>query len=370
MTTVPLVDITAQIAQLKPELLEVFESVLESHAFIQGRHAKQFEADFAAVLGIDPARVVGCSNGTSAISLALEALGVGCGDEVITVANTFVATAEAICHVGAVPVFVDVDGGTYGIDCDAVAAAITPKTRAIMPVHLYGNPSDLDPLVALAKKHNLWLIEDAAQAHLACYRGRFVGTIGDAATFSFYPAKNLGALGDAGLMIFANLQIAQRARKLLDHGRMTKYEHDMVGYNQRIDGLQAALLSAKLRHLKKWNEHRKRAAGQYDEALHKAGFHTARATAGVEPVHHLYVAEVSNRNETMQSLKQKGIETGIHYPVPLHLQPAFSGLGGQRGQFPIAEKAADRIMSLPICGSISLETVNTVIRHFLAVARP
>jgi dTDP-4-amino-4,6-dideoxygalactose transaminase len=367
-SAIPLVNLDAQYAQLRDEVLAAMETVVREHQFINSKHVRRFEADMAARFGA--AHAVGCSNGTSAIYLALEALGVGPGDEVITTPHTFIATAEAISQAGATPVFADIDPRSYQIDPAHIEAAITPRTRAILPVHLYGNASDMRAILPLAKKHGLKVVEDCAQSHLATLDGRHLGTWGDAATFSFYPGKNLGAYGDAG-MVFAKAEAhAERVRKILDHGRLSKYEHDVVGSNYRMDDLQAAVLGVKLRHLEGWTRRRREIAARYDAALQPAGFRTIEAIPGAVCVYHLYVVEVSNRDEVIARLKEQGIATGIHYPVPLHLQGAYASLGHRRGNFPHTEAAASRVLSLPICGALSDADAGRVVRAVLDCARP
>lgn len=368
MRVVEFVNLKRQFREIEDDLRAAIESVLASQAFIQGPAAASFAAKFQAALGAG--HVVGCSNGTSALSIAFEALGIGRDDEIITVANTFIATVEAMFHVGAKPVFVDVDPLTHNMDAAQVERMIGPKTRAIVPVHLYGAPCNMDALQDIARRHDLLLIEDAAQAQLATYRGRSAGTIGDAAGFSFYPGKNLGAFGDAGAMVFREAAVADRARKLVDHGRSSKYEHDIIGYNHRIDGMQAAILEAKLAHLPRWTQRRRTAAARYHARLEAAGFRFARPADGSEPVYHLLVVEVSNREETSEALRRDGVSSGVHYPVPLHRQPAIVALGLGDISLPVTERLAGRILSLPICGSITDEEVDYVCDRFLAVAQP
>lgn len=368
MQPVKLVNLRRQFLEVEADVRAAIEGVLQTQVFIQGPLVRAFAAQFAAAIGAP--HVVGCSNGTSALSTALEVLGIGLGDEVITVANTFFATAEAILHVGAKPVFVDVDPLTHTIDPDRVEQAIGPNTRAIMPVHLYGSPCDMDALRIIAGRHNLKLIEDAAQAHLATYRGHGVGSLGDAAGFSFYPGKNLGAYGDAGAMAFRDADAASRAYKLVNHGRFGKYEHDAIGYNHRMDEIQAAVLAVKLRYLPGWTRRRQAVAARYHARLSAAGFRFALPVAGAEPVYHLLVVEVANRDVVMTTLEQQGIATGIHYPLPLHRQPAIitAGLGG--ADLPTTDRLAARILSLPLCSAITDAEVDYVCERFLAVARP
>ena len=366
--TIPFVDVAGQTKALRAEVLRAIERILDDAAFIGGQAVKDFERAFCDELGLPDG--AGCSSGTSALSLVLEAAGIGPGDEVITSAHTFFATAEAICHVGATPVFADIDPRTYTIDPAAVDAAVTPRTRALLPVHLYGTPADMGALQAVADRHGLVVLEDAAQAHLARIGDRAVGSMGDAAAFSFYPGKNLGAFGDAGFFVTRHDDWRRRARMLLDHGRTSKYEHEIVGYNHRIDAVQAAILGVKLPHLRTWTEHRRAVAAAYDEQLRPAGFKTIDVPDGFEAVYHLFVVEVSNRDEMLDRLRAAGIGCGVHYPVPLHLQPAFADLKVAKGSLPVTERAADRVLSLPIDGHIDLHDVHSVCEHFLAAARP
>lgn len=365
---IPFVDLEAQYLKLKPGIFRTIESVFESRAFIQGPFTEKFEHEFAAAIGARHG--IGCSNGTAAISLALEALGVGRGDEVITVANTFFATAEAIYHVGAKPVFVDIDPRSYTLDPAMLEAAITPKTKAILPVHLYGTPAEMSPIMEFADRHGLKVVEDAAQAHLATYRDRFAGTFGDAATFSFYPGKNLGAYGDAGFISTDSEDVAGKLRRLRDHGRMSKYEHDVIGYNQRMDGLQAALLSLKLKYLPQWTEARRSNAARYDAHLRPHGFKTIEPSNEVSSVYHLYVVEVENRDEMLEVLDAAGIGCGVHYPVPLHLQPALAADAPKCGALPRTERASSRVLSLPMCAELTNDSIDRVCEVFLARAKP
>lgn len=366
---IPFVNLERQLAPLQQELAEAMQAVVAQRAFIQGPFVQKFEAEFARAMGVEVTRVAACSNGTSALTLALKGLGVGPGDEVITVAQTFMATAEAILNVGATPVFVDVVGnGHYGMDPTAVEGAITPATRALLPVHLYGMPCHMSPLLELARQRGLWVIEDGAQAHLAETHGHKVGTLGDAGAFSFFPGKNLGACGDAGLVMARDPMVVARMRALRDHGRGEKYIHHLVGDNMRMDGLQGAVLSVKLPHLQGWSEARRRAAARYDARLRPAGFTVLNPTPHTLPVYHLYVVEVSNRARVMAHLQAHGIGHGIHYPLPLHRQPALAHL--PKRHLPVTEAVAQRILSLPICDAITGEEIDRVVEVFLSVARP
>ncbi|MCG5238766.1 DegT/DnrJ/EryC1/StrS family aminotransferase [Azospirillum doebereinerae] len=364
---VPFVNLARQIERLRPELVAAFEAVLDDRAFIKGPHVAAFEAAFAKALGVPHA--VGCANGTAALSLALEAAGIGPGDEVIVPSLTFIATGEAVCHVGATPVFCDIDPDSYTLDPEDLLRRLTPRTRAVVPVHLYGTPADMGAILAIAADHRLVVIEDCAQAHLATYHGRTVGTLGTAGGFSFFPGKNLGALGDAGMVTTSDPDLAESVVKLADHGRLSKYEHDRIGHNQRLDGLQAALLAVKLPHLAEWTERRRRIARYYDARLRPAGIKTIVPPAGADPVHHLYVIEVDDRPAVVARLAASGVETGVHYPIPLHLQPAFRGRHGYE-RLPNAERAAARVLSLPICGEITVEEAAWVCDRVLDTLHP
>lgn len=347
MNSIPLVDLKAQYAAIKPEIQAAIGEVLESAQFINGPAVAEFERRFAEFCGAGFA--VGVGNGTDALTLALKALGVGDGDEVITTANTFIATAEAIVAVGAAPVFVDVDPLHFNMTPEGFSAAITPRTKAVIPVHLYGQTAPIAEIVDIAKRRSIKVIEDAAQAHGAEYKGRRAGSWGDAATFSFYPAKNLGAYGDAGAVVTNNEEVAARARMLRDHGRTDKYLHEYIGVNSRLDTLQAAILGVKLAHMDEWNQARRAIAAKYDAALGEFAWLTVPAEiAGGRHIYHLYVIQCARREEMRRYLSDNGIGVGIHYPVPLHLQPAFRSLGYGAGDFPAAERLADSILSIPM----------------------
>ena len=366
-TTVPLVNLDRQYETIRADVQAAINRVLESKAFILGPFTEAFERDFAAFQGARHA--IGCSSGTSAISLVLEALGIGPGHEVVTVGHTFAASASAIRHAGAVPVFVDIEPAAYTMDPACLEAALTPRTKAIMPVHLYGTSCDMPAIAAVAERHGLVVLEDAAQAHGASWNGQPAGSQGRAATFSFYPGKNLGAYGDAGAITTNDDALAERLRKLRDHGRLSKYLHDIIGYNHRMDGIQSAILSVKLRYLAGWNERRRAVAARYDAALRPLGLKTIEPPKAVTPVYHLYVVEVANRDAVQKALSAAGIASGVHYPVPLHRQPAFAPWSGS-ARLPVTERIVERIVSLPICADISDEEQDTVIDAFTAVARP
>lgn len=346
-THIPLVDLKAQYRSLKPELDAAMASVVDRTAFILGPDVEAFEKAFGAFCG--GVHAIGVGNGTDATAMALQAAGVGEGDEVITVGHTFIATAEGIGELGAKPVFIDVKDDTLLMDPALIEAAITPRTKAILPVHLYGQTADMDPILALAAKHGLKVVEDACQAHGAEYKGRRAGSMGDAATFSFYPGKNLGAYGDAGAITTRHADLATWLKALRNHGRATKYTHDFEGRNSRMDGLQGAVLNVKLPHLGDWNARRRAVAARYDAAL--AGLPGLRRVAtaeGCTSACHLYVVRVPDRDRVLAALQAQGIEAGVHYPVPLHLQKAYAHLGLKEGALPVTERAAREILSLPI----------------------
>ena len=345
-STIPLVDLKAQYAALRTDIDAAIARVIANTSFIMGPEVRAFEEAFAAWCRARYA--VGVSSGTAALELTLRALGVGPGDEVVTTPFTFIATAEAISATGATPVFADIDPATYNLDPAAVEEAITPATRALLPVHLYGQPADMAALAAIAQRHGLWLIEDAAQAHGAEVAGKRVGSLGHAACFSFYPGKNLGAYGDGGAVTTNDEALAGRLRKLRDHGRVSKYVHDELGYGHRLDALQAAILGAKLPHLDAATAERQRLAARYNDLLAGSDLVLPFVPEDVTPVWHLYVVRTPRRDDLLASLKRQGIEAGIHYPLPLHLQPAYRGLGLGPGSFPVAEAAAQQVLSLPL----------------------
>jgi dTDP-4-amino-4,6-dideoxygalactose transaminase len=357
--TIPLVDLKAQYQTIKPEIDAAMQRVVNNTAFILGKEVAEFEKNFAAYCHTQ--FCVGTDSGTAALHLALLVCGVQPGDEVITTTHTFIATAEVISLIGARPVFVDIDPRTYNIDPNRVERAITPRTRAIIPVHLYGQPAEMDAILDLARKHNLRVIEDAAQAHGAEYRGRRAGSMGDIACFSFFPAKNLGAYGDAGALVTNNAELAERARMLRDHGRRDKYQHLIVGYGYRLDALQAAILGAKLPHLDAWNARRRVIADYYTELLTNSDVITPYVPPHITPVYHLYVVRVKNRDGLKEHLKARGIETGVHYPIPLHLQPVYQNRGYKIGDFPHTEKAANGVLSLPMYPELTDAQVQQIV---------
>jgi dTDP-4-amino-4,6-dideoxygalactose transaminase len=367
---VPFVDLVAQYANIAVDVDQAIGRVLKSGDFILGRDVWAFEEEFAGYCGVEHA--VAVDSGTSALELALRACGIKAGDEVITASNTFIATALAISNVGAVPVFADVDPMTSCIDVAAIERALTSRTRAIIPVHLYGHPADMDPILDLARRRGLRVIEDACQAHGAMYKGGRVGSFGDAAAFSFYPGKNLGAYGDGGIVVTNTRPIAESVTLLRNYGQKEKYHHVSRGFNRRLDSIQAAVLRVKLRHLDNWNAARENHATAYQRLLIGTGVQIPKAAACVEPVWHLFVIQTPRRNDLRDYLANIGIVTGIHYPIPIHLQPAYRDLGYHRGDFPITEQAAEQILSLPMYPELTAEAIAHVaaaISTFVATAQ-
>ena len=365
---IPLVDLRAQYAPLKGEILERIANVLDGMNLFLGANVQAFEQEFAAFCGSRYG--IGVGDGTAALQLILRAMGIGPGDEVITVAHTFIATGEAIALVGATPVFVDIDPSTYLMDVSQVEAKITPRTKAILPVHLYGQTVDMDPLLAIAKRHGLKVIEDACQAHGAEYRGRRAGSLGDAAAFSFYFSKNLGAYGEGGFVTTNDEALAPRLRMLRDHGSERRYYHDLIGINGRLDEIQAAVLRAKLPHLAEWNILRRRHAQRYSELLKGTPVTTPQEAPGNLPVYHLYVIRAPQRDALQAWLKQQGIGTGIHYPVPIHLQTAFSHLGYRPADLPVTEQIVGEILSLPMYPELTDEQITYTTDAIAAFYQP
>jgi dTDP-4-amino-4,6-dideoxygalactose transaminase len=358
---VPFLDLKSHHAPMLEEINGVIREVIDSGAFAGGPFVAGFEEDFAAYC--DCRYAMGVSSGTDALWLVLLALGVGPGDEVITVPNSFMATAEAITYCGATPVFVDVDERTYTMDPAGLEQALTRHTKAIIPVHLFGQPADMDPILEVARKHGLHVVEDAAQAHGAVYKGRKVGTLGDAACFSFYPGKNLGAFGEAGAVVTNSNDLQEKVRILRDHGQVRKYHHTMIGWNCRMDGIQAAVLRVKLRYLEQGNLRRRSHAEHYDRALDGVGeMITPAQAAFVRHVYHIYAIRVQERDEVMRLLSENGIGCGVHYPVPIHLQEAYRSLGYERGAFPIAERCASEFVSLPMFPELTPAQLEIVVQ--------
>ncbi|MEK7724269.1 MAG: DegT/DnrJ/EryC1/StrS family aminotransferase [Acidobacteriota bacterium] len=345
---------------MKAEFDEAILKVVSETAFIGGKYAKAFEESFAKYIGVN--HCVAVANGTDALEIGLQAIEVGVGDEVLVPANTFFATAEAVSNVGAIPVFVDIDEKFYNLDPSKLEAKITPKTKAIIPVHLYGLPAEMDEIMAIAKKHNLKVLEDCAQAHGATYKGKTVGTFGDVATFSFYPSKNLGAFGDAGAIISNFLDVAEKARLIANHGQFAKNRHTLVGRNSRLDGIQAAVLSVKLPHLENWLEARRQHAETYNNLLADSDLTLPTAPEHSRHTYHLYVVQVPNREKVIAKLTEDEIETVLHYPTALPFLEAYSQLGYQPSDFPVASSQMDKILSLPMYAELTDEMIERVCR--------
>ncbi len=364
---IPLVDLKAQYETVRDEVQLALVEALESMELTLGPNLRAFEAEFAIHCGVE--HTVGVSSGTDALYLALRACGVGPGDEVITVANTFVATVEAIVLLGATPVFVDIDPDTYTLDPARLRGAIGPRSRAIVPVHLYGQMADMEAVMAIARRYGLTVVEDACQAHGAEFQGRRAGSIGDAAAFSFYVSKNLGAYGESGAVTTSSLPIAECVRRLRDHGSTRKYEHDEMGVNARMDELQAAVLRVKLRHLDEWNARRRALAARYDELLASADIDLPITRPAAQHVFHLYVVRLAERERVRQLLADRGIATGVHYPTPIHKQPAALGLGRVAGDLRVTEAFADQILSLPMYAELSDEQLQHIADSLTAALR-
>jgi dTDP-4-amino-4,6-dideoxygalactose transaminase len=355
---IPFVDLKSQYNSIKDEINTAVLNVLESAQFILGDEVLALEQEFSAYCGAEHG--VALNTGTSALHLALLAAGIGPGDEVITVPFTFVATVAAIAYTGATPVFVDIDPVSYTIDVNQIEKAVTAKTKAIMPVHLYGQPADMDPILEIAQRHGLKVIEDAAQAHRSEYKGRRVGSIGDIGCFSFYPGKNLGAYGEGGMAVTNNPEYDRTMRMLRDWGQESRYHHVLKGYNYRMDGVQGAILRVKLRYLDQWTEARRTHAAQYDKRLADLSLKTPVAMPYSYHVYHIYAVRSPQRDRLQTALKANGIQTGIHYPIPVHLQPAYADLGYHLGAFPHSEKVAKEEFSLPLYAELTSIQVDTV----------
>ena len=367
---IPLLDLQAMHAEVEGELMEGWRQVSHSTKFIGGEFVERFEAEWATYCRA--AHCVGVASGTAALELSMAALGIGRGDEVIVPANTFVATATAVVAIGGTPVFVDVDSSTLLMTASAVEAALTPRTAAVVPVHLYGQPVDMDAINRVASAAGLAVIEDAAQAHGASWNGKPVGTLGHVGCFSFYPGKNLGAFGDAGAVVTHDFALAERIRSLGNHGRLrSRFRHDVAGTNSRLDALQAAILSVKLRRLDAWNDGRRRAAAHYEMVLADLPVRMIRNAPGAYNTYHLAVIRTPRRDEVRAQLAAEGISTGIHYPIPCHLQPAFAREDGPC--LPVAEQAAEEVLSLPMyphIGDAEISIVADAIDRALADLRP
>jgi dTDP-4-amino-4,6-dideoxygalactose transaminase len=358
METIPYLDLRAQYRSLRSEVLSALEEVCESTSFAQGRATSEFEAKFAAYCGVD--HCVSLNSGTSALHLALRCLDIGPGHEVVTVSMSFIATAWAITYVGATPVFVDIDPVRRTLNPDNLEAAITPRTKAIVPVHLYGMPAEMDRIMDIAERHGVPVIEDAAQAHGAKYRNKPVGLFGEIACFSFYPGKNLGAYGEGGALITNDASIAQRSRSLRDHAQSQKYLHAEIGYNYRMDSFQGAVLAIKLKHLDEWNTARNEVAQFYTELLKHSLYKLPAHLSDSECVWHCYVIETPERDRIRSALQDVGIQSAVHYPVPIHLQKAYAHLGYQSGDLPVTEALCEHCLSLPIYPELSKEKISRV----------
>jgi dTDP-4-amino-4,6-dideoxygalactose transaminase len=364
---IPFVDLKAQYHSIKNEIDTAILSVLENSRFILGPDVIEFEKAFASYCQVEYA--IGVNSGTSALHLALLAAGIGAGDEVITVPFTFVASVAAVTYANARPVFVDIDPRSFTIDPSKIEAAITPRTKAILPVHLYGQVADMDPILEIARRRKLRVIEDAAQAHGAEYRGKRAGSLGEFGCFSFYPGKNLGAYGEGGAVVTNSAEGARMLRLLRDWGAEKKYEHIVKGYNYRLEGIQGAVLRVKLRHIEAWTEARRANARRYDQALDGSGIETPAEMPYARHVYHVYAIRTAERERLQQHLQESGIQTGIHYPKPVHLLPAYSDLGYREGQFPHSERAARETLSLPMYAELpesAAAEVASAIRAFTA----
>ena len=367
---VPFLDLKAQYESIRNEIETALQQVLDKTAFAGGPFVEKFENEFASFCQCDFA--IGVGSGTDALWMALLAMGIGEGDEVITTPNTFIATAEAISFAGATPVFIDIDESTYTMNPDLLEGAITPKTKAVIPVHLFGQMTDMDHIMQIAQTHGLFVIEDACQSHGAEYKQRLAGSIGDAGCFSFYPGKNLGAYGEAGAVVTNNAELAEKMRMFRDHGQAKKYYHSIIGWNARMDGFQGAVLSVKLKRLPAWNEARRKNAQLYSEILANVdGLITPAEADWAKHIYHIYAICTQDRDELISILSEKDIFCGIHYPIPLHLQEAYNCLGYDKGSLPIAEKCADNFVSLPMFPELSQEQIEKVcyeINCFLTAA--
>ncbi|MFN2427480.1 MAG: DegT/DnrJ/EryC1/StrS family aminotransferase [Candidatus Binatia bacterium] len=367
MNVVPFVDLALQYRELEAEIRPVLDDAFARADYILGAGVTRFEEEFAAYVGVKHA--VGVGNGLDALRLALVALGIGPGDDVIVPANTFIATAFAVSAVGATPLLVDCCEDTHQIDPELIEAALTARTKAIIPVHLYGHPADMTRILAIARRHGLAVIEDAAQAHGARLGGRACGSFGDAGCFSFYPAKNLGAYGDGGIVVTEDAALAERLGQLRNYGQHAKNEHDMIGVNSRLDTVQAAVLSVKLRHLDSWNARRASHAARYAALLGDAGLVLPATCPEASHVFHLYVVRSERRDELRAHLEREGIQAGIHYPVPVHLQGAYAGLGHRAGAFPVAERLAAQVLSLPMFPELTEGQIERVCGAILGFGR-
>ena len=357
--SIPMVDLKAQYRTIKEDVDLAISRVLENASFILGAEVGNFEQGFARYCTTKHA--IGVSSGTAALQLALLACNVGPGDEVITTPFTFIATTAAISHVGATPVFVDIDPRTYNIDPAKIEAAITPQTKAILPVHLYGQPAQMDSILKVARDHDLRVIEDACQAIGATYHGQKAGSIGDVACFSFYPSKNLGGAGDGGMVVTDDDEIADFVRRVSNHGRTSHYGHASIGYTYRLDALQAAVLAVKLNHIDDWNDARRRHAKTYSELLASSGVLVPFEAEGCHSVYHVYAVRTPNRDSVVEQLRSAGIGVGVHYPLPVHRQPAYAHLDLPEGSYPVSEACSRGVMSLPMYPELTREQIEQVV---------
>lgn len=362
-----MVDLVGQYKTIKPEIDEAIHRVLDSGHFILGKDVKDFEAEVASYLGV--AHTVGCASGTDALQIAMMALGIGAGDEVITTPFTFVATAETIALLGAKPVYVDIDPKTFNIDHSQIVKAITKKTRAIIPVHLYGQSCDMDPIMEISRKHNLPVIEDNAQAIGAEYNGRKLGGIGMLGCISYFPSKNLGAYGDAGMVVTNDSALAEKVRMIIVHGSKVKYKHEILGVNSRLDTLQAAILRIKLKHLDRWVKTRKEAAARYNKLFAGTNVITPFEASYGRHVFHQYTIRLKNRNAVEKHLAEKKVPHAVYYPIPLHLQQAFRTSEAVEGSFPLAEQAAQEVLSLPMHTELTEEQQSYIAACVLEATR-
>jgi len=357
---VPLVDLKRQYLSIKREIDEAIQEVIDRSAFIMGENVEQFENEFAAYCGVKYG--VGTSSGTTALHLALVVCGIRQGDEVITVPYTFIATAEAISQTGARVIFVDIEDRSYTIDPEKIESAITERTKAIIPVHLFGHPADMDRIIDIAKKNNLVIIEDSCQAHGAEYKGKKAGSLGGIACFSFYPGKNLGAYGDAGMAVTDNRVLAEKMRLLRNHGYEKKYYYQIEGYNYRLDAIQAAILRVKLKHLDEWTEKRRKNAKLYNELLKGSEIKTPVEMEYAKHVYHLYVIRTAKREKLYSRLRENDISAAIHYPLPLHLQEAYRYLGCKKGDFPTSEVCSEELLSLPMFPELTEDEIKKIVK--------
>ena len=361
MKRIQFVDLKAQYRSIKEEVDTAIQNVINETAFIKGKYVQRFEEEYADAYGVK--HVISCANGTDAIYITLKAMGIGPGDEVITTALSWISTSETITQTGARVVFVDIDPGYYTIDSAKIEEKITKRTKAIIPVHLYGHPANMTEITRIANKHNLKVIEDCAQAHFAKWQGKYVGTYGDAGTFSFFPGKNLGAYGDAGCIITNNDDLAEKMRRFSRHGALGKHDHEIEGINSRLDGLQAAILSVKLKYIHEWTDLRIQHAALYNKLLSGSGVETPHTYEAAKHVFHLYVIRTENRDELQSYLNENGISTGVHYPTSLPYLKAYEYLGHTPADFPVAYEYMNKILSLPMFPELDKNSIRKIVRN-------